>query len=500
MTTGDWPEVRRVTIVGTGVIGTGWAARCLARGLEVVASDPAPGAEERLRAAVERAWPAMRRLSMMPDTVPTKLSFTADLEEACAQADFIQENAPENEDLKRALHVRIDAAARPDAVIASSSSGLLPSRIQADCAHPERLVIGHPFNPVYLLPLVEVLGGEKTGAESIERAIAFYRGLGMHTLRVRSEVPGYISDRLQEALWREALHMVAEGVATTEEIDDAVIYGPGLRWAIMGTCLTFHLAGGEQGMRHMLEQFGPALELPWTKLKAPELTGELIDRMVEGTRAQAAGRSIAELEQLRDDCLIGIMHTLKAYGTGAGRTLAEDEARQYARRDYRHWQAGAEIEAPLGLYETSVRPEWVDYNGHMSESFYLYAFGEASDALFRYIGIDESYRADGNSFYTVESHINYYREVSAGEPLRFTTQILGLDEKRLHFFHAMYHGESGELLSVTEQMLLHVDTKAGRTCPIKPQVFEALSAIWQAHKDMPRPEQAGRRMEVPPKP
>jgi carnitine 3-dehydrogenase len=500
MTTGDWPEVRRVAIVGTGVIGAGWAARCLARGLEVVASDPAPGAEERLRGAVERAWPAMRRLSTMPDTVPAKLSFTADLEAACAQADFIQENAPENEDLKRALHARIDAAARPDAVIASSSSGLLPSRIQADCAHPERVVIGHPFNPVYLLPLVEVLGGEKTGAESIERAIAFYRSLGMHTLRVRSEVPGYISDRLQEALWREALHMVAEGVATTEEIDDAVIYGPGLRWAIMGTCLTFHLAGGEQGMRHMLEQFGPALELPWTKLKAPELTGELIDRMVEGTQAQAAGRSIAELEQLRDDCLIGIMHTLKAYGTSAGRTLAEDEARQYARRGFRRWQAGAEVEAPLALYEASVRPEWVDYNGHMSESFYLYAFGEASDALFRYIGIDEAYRADGNSFYTVESHINYYREASAGEPLRFATQILGLDEKRLHFFHAMYHGESGELLSVTEQMLLHVDMKAGRACPIRPAVFEALSAVWQAHKDMPRPEQAGRRMAIPPKP
>jgi carnitine 3-dehydrogenase len=222
--------------------------------------------------------------------------------------------------------------------------------------------------------------------------------------------------------------------------------------------------------------------------------------MVEGTQAQAAGRSIAELEQLRDDCLIGIMHTLMAYGTGAGRTLAEDEARQYARRGFRRWQAGAEVEAPLALYEASVRPEWVDYNGHMSESFYLYAFGEASDALFRYIGIDEAYRADGNSFYTVESHINYYREASAGEPLRFATQILGLDEKRLHFFHAMYHGESGELLSVTEQMLLHVDMKAGRACPIRPAVFEALSAVWQAHKDMPRPEQAGRRMAIPPKP
>ena len=497
MANGSGAEVRRVAVIGTGVIGAGWAARCLARGLEVVASDPAPGAEARLRSSVERAWPAMRRLSMAPGTRSAELTFTADLEAACAAADFIQENAPENEALKRALLTRIDAAARPDALIASSSSGLLPSRIQADCKHPERVVIGHPFNPVYLLPLVEVLGGERTSEAAIERAMAFYRTLGMHPLRVRREIEGYISDRLQEALWREALHMVADGVATTGEIDDAVIYGPGLRWALMGTCLTFHLAGGEQGMRHMLEQFGPALELPWTKLKAPELTPELIDRMVEGTRQQAAGRSIDELERLRDDCLVGIMRTLRPHGIGAGATLAEDEARRYARRDYARWRQGAEIAAPLALYQSTVQPEWVDYNGHMSESFFLLAFGDASDALFRYIGIDEAYRDAGNSFYTVESHINYYREVSSGEPLGFTTQILGLDEKRLHFFHSMYHGETGDLLCVTEQMLLHVDMKAAGASPIKPAVFEALSAIWQAHQKMPRPKEAGRQMAVP---
>jgi carnitine 3-dehydrogenase len=275
-----------------------------------------------------------------------------------------------------------------------------------------------------------------------------------------------------------------------------VIYGPGLRWAIMGTCLTFHLAGGEQGMRHMLEQFGPALELPWTKLRAPELTGELIDRMVEGTQAQAAGRSIAELENLRDDCLIGIMRTLRLHGTGAGRTIAEDEARQYARRGYVRWQPGAEVATPLALYESAVQPEWVDYNGHMSESFYLYAFGDASDALFRYIGIDEAYRAAGRSFYTVETHLNNLGEVGGGEPLAFTTQLLDLDEKRLHFFHALYHGRDGELLATAEQMLLHVDMTVPRSAPIAPEVFEALQAIMAAHKDLPKPEQAGRRIGI----
>ena len=191
------------------------------------------------------------------------------------------------------------------------------------------------------------------------------------------------------------------------------------------------------------------------------------------------------------------MRTLRPHGIGAGATLAEDEARRYAERDYARWEEGAEIAAPLALYRASVQPEWVDYNGHMSESFFLLAFGDASDALFRYIGIDEAYRNAGNSFYTVESHINYYREASSGEPLSFTTQLLGLDEKRLHFFHAMYHGETGELLCVTEQMLLHVDMNAAAACPIKPEVFEALSAIWQVHKDMLRPKQAGRQMAIP---
>ena len=487
---------RRIAIVGTGVIGAGWAARCLARGYEVVASDPAPGAEARLRAAVDNAWPALRRLSLAPGADPAALTFTADLEAAVAEADFVQESAPENEDLKRELLARIDAAAPPGTVIASSSSGLLPSRIQADCAHPGRIVIGHPFNPVYLLPLVEVLGGDKTAPATLERAEAFYRTLGMRPLRVRSEVPGYISDRLQEALWREALHMVAEGTASTEEIDDAIVYGPGLRWALMGPCLTFHLAGGEAGMAHMLEQFGPALALPWTKLRAPELTEELARRMIDGTKAQAGGRSVRELERLRDDCLIGVMRALRQYDVGAGAVLAADEAAAYARRDYRRWVPGAEVEAPLELYRATVQPEWLDYNGHMSESCYLLAMGDASDALFRYIGIDEAYRAAGRSFYTVETHLNNLSEVGGGEPLAVTTQLLDLDEKRLHFFHAMYHGRGGDLLATAEQMLLHVDMTGPRSAPIAPEVYQALQAIMAAHEDLPKPEQAGRRIGI----
>jgi carnitine 3-dehydrogenase len=305
-------NIRRLALVGGGVIGSGWAARALAHGLDVVATDPAPGAEGKMRAAVENAWPALERVGLKKGADLNRLSFVTRVEEAVAEADFVQESAPEREELKRKLHAQIDAAVRPDVVIASSSSGLLPSRFQADCGHPERVVVGHPFNPVYLLPLVEVLGGDKTNPEAIDRAMEFYRSIGMYALKVRTEVPGYIADRLQEALWREALHMVTEGVATTAEIDDSIRFGPGRRWSFFGTCLIFHMAGGDGGMKHMLAQFGPALELPWTKLKAPKLTEELTQRMVEGTEAQAQGRSVKELERFRDDCLIAVQEAIAA--------------------------------------------------------------------------------------------------------------------------------------------------------------------------------------------
>lgn len=300
-------NVQRLAIVGAGVIGSGWAARALACGLDVVAWDPARNGEARLRAAVDNAWPALKRVGLSKGASRRRLRFASNLNNAVRGADFVQESGPEDESLKRGLLAEIDAIVEPRVVIASSSSGLLPSRIQADCEHPERVLIGHPFNPTYLLPLVEVVPGARTGNRAMTRAVAFYKQLGMRPLRLKHEIDGYISDRLQEALWREALHLVADGVATTKEIDDAIVYGPGLRWAFMGTFMAFHLAGGDGGMRHMLEQFGPALKLPWTKLRAPELTRELARRVIDGAGAQADGRSIKQLERWRDDQLIKIM-------------------------------------------------------------------------------------------------------------------------------------------------------------------------------------------------
>ena len=275
---------------------------------------------------MDNAWPALARLGLDEGASTARLRCADTLESACGGAHFVQESAPERADLKRGLIARIDSLTEPDVVVASSTSGLKPSDLQADCQHPERIVVGHPFNPVYLLPLVEVLGGERTARECVDRAMTFYADLGMQPLRVRNEIEGFLSDRLQEALWREALHLVNDDVATTEELDAAITLGPGLRWAFMGTFLAFHMAGGDAGMRHFMEQFGPALKLPWTRLEAPELTEDLIDKLASGTAQQAGGRTVKELERLRDDCLVSIMEALRRHGVGAGKVLADSEA------------------------------------------------------------------------------------------------------------------------------------------------------------------------------
>lgn len=304
-------HIRTFAALGSGVIGSGWVARALAHGLDVVAWDPAPGAEAVLRARIANAWPALEKQGLAPGASQARLRFVDTVEECVRDADFIQESAPERLELKLALHAQISAAARPDVIIGSSTSGLLPSEFYADAQHPERCVVGHPFNPVYLLPLVEVVGGEKTAPEAVQAAIEVYSALGMRPLHVRKEVPGFIADRLLEALWREALHLVNDGVASTGEIDDAIRFGAGLRWSFMGTFLTYTLAGGNAGMRHFMAQFGPALQLPWTYLPAPELTETLIDRVVEGTAVQQGERSIAELERYRDDCLLAVLGAIK---------------------------------------------------------------------------------------------------------------------------------------------------------------------------------------------
>ena len=303
-------DVRTVTCVGAGVIGGGWVAYFLAHGFRVVAWDPAEDADQRLRHLVAAAWPALTELGLAEGASLDNLAVEHDLATACAQADFVQESAPEDLELKRTLLADIDAATPVDIVISSSTSGYGMSEMQTKCAHPERTVVGHPFNPPYLIPLVEVVGGTATSPEVVAWTSDFFRHAGKSVITMDHEVPGFIANRLQEALWREALHMVAAGEATVEQIDLSITDGPGLRWPIHGPMLTFHLAGGQGGMAHMLDHFGPSLQSPWTRLVAAELTPELRDAVVDGCEREADGRSIDELVVERDRGVIAVLRAL----------------------------------------------------------------------------------------------------------------------------------------------------------------------------------------------
>jgi carnitine 3-dehydrogenase len=307
-------QVRTVTCVGAGVIGGGWVAYFLARGYHVVAWDPAEDAQARLQHLVAAAWPALTELGLAQgvslDNPTERLTVEQDLATACAVADFVQESAPEDLELKRTLLADIDAATPVDVVIASSTSGYAMTEMQTRCAHPERTVVGHPFNPPYLIPLVEVVGGQATTPQAVAWAADFYRHAGKSVITMDHEVPGFIANRLQEALWREALHMVAAGEATVEQIDLSITDGPGLRWPIHGPMLTFHLAGGQGGMAHMLDHFGPSLKSPWTRLDAPDLTPQLRDAVVAGCDHEANSRSIDDLITQRDQGVIAILRAL----------------------------------------------------------------------------------------------------------------------------------------------------------------------------------------------
>jgi carnitine 3-dehydrogenase len=308
-------QVRTVTSVGAGVIGAGWAAHFLARGHDVIAYDPDPASEHRLHEVVENAWTALSQLGLADGASPDRLTFTTSLSAATASTDFVQESGPESPAVKRSLLRDIDLSTRPEVVVASSTSGIAMTAIAVDTDHPERFLVGHPFNPPYLIPLVEVCGGELTSPEAVRWAADFYRLTGKTSLVLRSELPGFIGNRLQEAIWREALHMVAAGEATVEQLDLAITEGPGLRWALMGPCLTFHLAGGHQGMAHMLDHFADSLLEPWTRLSAPALTPELYADMVSGSRDEAGERSVAELERDRDGFLVELLKLRQRYPT-----------------------------------------------------------------------------------------------------------------------------------------------------------------------------------------
>ncbi|MCA8295543.1 3-hydroxyacyl-CoA dehydrogenase [Burkholderia sp. AU30198] len=300
--------INRVAIIGTGVIGASWAALFLARGLDVVATDIAPDAGAKLDAFIDAAWPALEAMGLAPGASRARLQFTTDLDAAVTSADFVQENGPERIDFKQDLYKHLDAILAPDTIIASSSSGLTMSDIQSACErHPERCVIGHPFNPPHLIPLVEIVGGNRTSEATIERATAFYTRLGKKTIRLNKEVPGHVANRLQAALWREIVHLVAEDVVSVKDADTAVCWGPGLRWGVMGPNLLFHLGGGQGGIEHFFDQFTGPMTAWWKVLGSPQITPEVRRKMIDGIQDEVDGRSIDQLAARRDEVLLGLL-------------------------------------------------------------------------------------------------------------------------------------------------------------------------------------------------
>ena len=299
-------NLKNVAVVGTGVIGTGWIIRCIAHGIKVKAYDINLKYKKNLIKEIKRTWPFVKKMFSKKKLNLNNLSFYTNLDEALKNAEFIFECAPENYSIKTKLMEKIGLYSKLNSIISSSSSGLLPSKIYSKCKNPQRCLIGHPFNPVYLLPGIEIVPGKKTKSLYLNKAKKFYESISMNPIMVKRELPGYLADRLQEALWREGLHIINENFATTEELDRAIEDGPGLRYSLMGTFLTFHLAGGNQGMKHMLRQFGPALKLPWTKLKAPKLTNELSNRIIKGTQMQSKGKSVEKLTNIRDEYLVNL--------------------------------------------------------------------------------------------------------------------------------------------------------------------------------------------------
>tara|TARA_E500000331_G_scaffold2367_1_gene2456 strand:- start:958 stop:2454 length:1497 start_codon:yes stop_codon:yes gene_type:complete len=483
---------KKTALIGGGVIGGGWAARFLLNGIDVNVFDPSDSAERTLNEMLSNARRAYSKMTMAPLVQPGNLLFFDSLENAVQDVDFIQESAPERLELKRSIINQIDQYASETVLICSSTSGLKPTLLQAEMKHPARFMVGHPFNPVYLLPLVEICGGEKTSEDAKLTAAEFYREVGMKPLILRKEIDAFIADRLLEAVWREGLWLIRDDVASTEELDDAIRFGFGLRWAQMGLFETYRVAGGESGVRHFISQFGPTLGLPWTKLmNVPELDEELIEKIVLQSDTQSGMYSIRELERIRDDNLVAIMQGLKLHDWGAGALLKEYEERLYQKAHSGIVSSDQDFSKPLSLFDAEVLPEWLDYNGHMTESRYLQVFGDATDALLNYIGMDEAYRSGGFSVYTVETHIRHLLEIAGGEPLTVETQLLGLDEKRLRIVHKLLHTSSGDELATGEHMLLHVDTEARCASPFGKKLYVKLEKIWLGHQNLTVPDYSG---------
>ncbi len=481
---------RKAAIIGGGVIGGGWVARFLLNGWDVAVYDPDPEAERKINqvlANARRSLPALYDISLPAEGA---LQFCPSIADAVANATWIQESAPEQLAIKHRILGEIQQFAPQEAVIGSSTSGFKPSELQQNAQNPGQIVVAHPFNPVYLLPLIEIVPSEKSDRGFVANACDILRDIGLKPLLIGKEIDAHIADRLLEAVWREGLWLVHDGIATTEEIDDAIRFGFGLRWAQMGLFETYRIAGGEAGMGHFIAQFGPALKWPWTKLmNVPDLTPELIAKIADQSDAQSGHLSIRELERLRDDNLVGMMRALKKSGSGAGGTIKDHEQTLHKLQT----NGASSLDHLPQTVSRTVPQSWTDYNGHMNEAHYLEAFAQANDAFMVLVGADEAYIATGKSFFTAETHLRHLAEAKAGDRITITSQVLMAEGKKMQVFHRMY-GPNNELVATCEALLIHVDLTTRRACPPEQVVATKLAEFANRHARLPAPDGAGRHV------
>ncbi|MCZ4352778.1 carnitine 3-dehydrogenase [Roseovarius aestuarii] len=467
---------KTASIIGGGVIGGGWAARFALNGWNVRVFDPDPEAERKIGEVMTNARQALPMLydCAMPDE--GVITFHAALAEAVESVDWVQESVSERLDLKHKVYAQIQAA-NPGVTIGSSTSGFKPSELQQGAADPTRIMVTHPFNPVYLMPLIEVVPSDATDPAAVDAAAAMLTSLGLYPLRVRKEIDAHIADRFLEAVWREALWLIKDGIATTEEIDNAIRYGFGIRWAQMGLFETYRVAGGEAGMRHFIDQFGPALKWPWTKLMdVPDLTDELAQQIADQSDAQSGHLSIRELERKRDKNLIAMMRALKQQGTASGRLInTHQQGIRPAMQDA----------TPLISQRRMIPVDWTDMNGHMNEGRYGQIFSDAAEEVMAHVGADEAYVEGGFSYFTVESSTKYLSETHAGEKVEVRTRITEGQGKKLRCLHELVRVSDGEILATCDQFMLHVSLESRRTCDPAADVranVERLAAL-HAKKD-----------------
>ena len=472
----------KAALVGGGLIGGGWAARFLLNGWDVSVFDPDPESERKVRELLDNAKRSLPALYDKPLPKPGTLKITDDLADCINGTDWIQESIPERLELKQNILSDIQAICSLGTIIGSSTSGFKPSSLQEGSKHPEQILVAHPFNPVYLLPLVEIVPSSQTSSEITDRAQEILSSIGMKPLLVRKEIDAHIADRLLESVWREGLWLINDGIATTEELDDAIRFGFGLRWSQMGLFETYRVAGGEGGMNHFLHQFTPSLKLQWSRLMdVPEFNDALINKITTQSDKQSGHFSIQELERIRDDNLVGILRALKKNDKSAGKTINNHENRLTVTQSE---------QLPITV-ERLVPATWTDYNGHMNEAHYLEVAGQATDVMMEMIGCDAKYIESGNSYFTVETHICHLNEVKAGQTLRITTQVINGSGKKLHLFHRVFV-DSNILCATAETLLIHVDLKTRKSSLPLENVANKLKQYETEHANFERPEAVGR--------